>query len=192
MYLRKIDYYNVIQSDNLDIIIRKSEEDLGEEVTVLEFMNRVAISEASALIAHRYDTNTIFFLEAWSAIKAYSIDELVYYTDNKFYKSLTDSNTGNLPDAGAPNWEEVEDPREPKLLISVLDIALFHIHKRINPRNIPEVRQLAYEDAIEWLKMVGNDEITPQGLTKLPLDEAGNEPGAKIEFGGSNKQNMSY
>jgi len=192
-YLRKADYLAIIQSDNLDTILRVSEADLGEEANVLSFMEEVAVSEASSYLAHRYDTALIFqdIPALWLVGTTYATDDRVEYpaASGIFYKSLADGQSGNQPDTNPSIW--ALDSREPKLLIVVLDIALFHIHKRINPRNIPELRIDAYEAAITWLEMIANDKITPT-LPKLALDEDDREPGAAIQFGSQAKQNLKY
>jgi len=192
-YLRKADYLSIIQSDNLDTILRVSETDLGEEANVLNFMEEVAVSEASSYLAHRYDTALIFqdIPALWLIGNSYDIDDRVEYpaASGIFYKSLTDGQSGNQPDTSPTVW--ALDSREPKLLIVVLDVALFHIHKRINPRNIPELRITAYEDAIEWLGMIANDKLAPV-LPKLALDEDDREPGAAIQYGSQPKQKLGY
>ena len=50
-----------------------------------------------------------------------------------------------------------------------VDIVLYHIHSRINPRQIPEIRVDRYERAIAWLKMVTKGEVTPD-LPTLPTE----------------------
>lgn len=43
------------------------------------------------------------------------------------------------------------DIRNKDLLKCILDIALFHVHYTISPRDIPETRQLAYDSCLEKL-----------------------------------------
>lgn len=50
-------------------------------------------------------------LELWQNDQTYSIPELVTGSDDRFYRSLTDSNQGNDPTTSATNWEEIEFER---------------------------------------------------------------------------------
>ena len=78
------------------------------------------------------------------------------------------------------------DARDLKMLSVVVDIALFHLHKRIAPRNIPQMRVTNYEAAIEWLKMCAYGDITP-ALAKLSPTS-----GMRIRHGGHPKNNNTY
>lgn len=40
-----------------------------------------------------------------------------------------------------------------------IDITLYHLHARINPKNIPAIRILRYNDAINFLKQVNEGKI---------------------------------
>lgn len=97
------------------------------------------------------------------------------------------------------------DNRDQKLLMVCIDIALFRVHARISPRNIPELRTMLYmgnqEDretrgqrvlyptysALGWLQAaaIGQD-ITPN----LPLLQP--YKGSRIRYGGNQKLINSY
>jgi hypothetical protein len=76
--------------------------------------------------------------------------------------------------------------RDPQLLAYIIDISLFHLHSRIAPRNIPELRQTRYENAIAFLKMCSFGEVTPK-LT--PISPA---QGNRIRYGGNAKKINQY
>jgi len=76
--------------------------------------------------------------------------------------------------------------RDPQLLAYVVDIALFHLHSRIAPRNVPELRQTRYDNAIAWLKMCAFGDVTPK-LT--PISPA---QGNRIRYGGNTKNVNQY
>lgn len=78
------------------------------------------------------------------------------------------------------------DDRDQQMLSTIVDIALFHIHKRIAPRNIPQLRQNAYDAAIEWLKMCAYGDITPALAKIVPTQ------GMRIRYGGHEKNNNTY
>jgi hypothetical protein len=44
------------------------------------------------------------------------------------------------------------DNRDAQMVLYLCDIVLFHLHSRIAPRNIPDLRVKRYDAAIDWLK----------------------------------------
>lgn len=97
------------------------------------------------------------------------------------------------------------DNRDQKLLMVCIDIALYHAHCRISPRNIPELRQHRYmgvhEDrinlagrlvyptycALGWLQSAADGvDITAE----MPILQSGS--GHRIRFGGSAKLINQY
>lgn len=76
--------------------------------------------------------------------------------------------------------------RDPQLLAYIIDIALFHLHSRIAPRNVPELRQTRYDNAIAWLKMCAFGDVTPKLLVKTPAQ------GNRIRYGGNVKKINQY
>jgi hypothetical protein len=84
----------------------------------------------------------------------------VVYKSGDIYVAKQDS-TGQDPAAtNSAYWEKL-DPRDQKIVGMCLDIALFYLHRRVNPRKIPEVRVDMYNQAKEWLTLVKDKEITP-------------------------------
>ena len=55
-------------------------------------------------------------------------------------------------------WTE-GDPRDAKILQIVIDVTLYHLHSRINPRQIPAHRIQRRDEAIAWLKMINKADI---------------------------------
>jgi hypothetical protein len=78
------------------------------------------------------------------------------------------------------------DNRSQQLLTFLIDITLYHLHSRISPRNIPELRVKRYDDAIRWLKAVGKGDVT----ANLPLLKPAQ--GSRIRYGGNVKNINSY
>jgi len=78
------------------------------------------------------------------------------------------------------------DNRNAQLVTYCCDIALYHIHSRIAPRNIPDLRVKRYDDAIKWLKMAGRGEITPSLPVIQPLQ------GNRIRYNSQIKQVNDY
>ena len=65
------------------------------------------------------------------------------------------------------------DQRDQWIVTITIDLALYHLYSQTGMKDIPEHRQQRYQDAIDWLKDVGNG-IT---LADLPLliDDDGNK-----------------
>jgi hypothetical protein len=78
------------------------------------------------------------------------------------------------------------DPRDAQMVLYTCDIVLYHLHARIAPRNIPDLRVKRYDDAKEWLKMCAEGAITPN----LPLIQP--QQGNRIRYGGNIKQINTY
>lgn len=75
--------------------------------------------------------------------------------------------------------------RDSQLLSYIIDLCLYHLHSRIAPRNIPELRQTRYDNAVLWLKMCAMGDVTP----KLEINDT---TGRVIRYGGNTKNINSY
>lgn len=109
------------------------------------------------------------------------IQEGANYWGNKTAYSVA---AGTLP-TNTIYWVN-SDNRDQQMVIYLVDLVLYHIHARIAPRNIPDLRVKRYDDAISWLKMCAKGDITPN----LPLIQP--RQGNRIRFGGNIKQINSY
>ena len=78
------------------------------------------------------------------------------------------------------------DSRSQQLVTYIVDIALYHVHSRISPRNIPDLRVKRYDDAKAWLKMAGRGDIT----ANIPMLQPAS--GQRIRYGGNIKNINSY
>lgn len=78
------------------------------------------------------------------------------------------------------------DNRDQQMVLYFIDLALYHLHSRIAPNNIPQLRIDRYDSAIEWLKMCAKGEVTPN-LPKIQPKE-----GARIRYGGNIRNINSY
>jgi len=72
------------------------------------------------------------------------------------------------------------------IVMYMVDIALYHLHSNITPDNVPEIRYLRYNRAMEWLKKVADSKLSPD----LPEYDEDENPfqhgGSQFFFGGSN------
>ena len=71
-----------------------------------------------------------------------------------------------------------EDTRDQWIVTITIDIALYHLYSQTGNKDIPVHRQNRYQDAIDWLKDVGNGD-TPVDLPSV-VDNEGNEFGEVI------------
>lgn len=62
-------------------------------------------------------------------------------------------------------WNSVGSDRNNMLVMIASDIMFYHIHSRINPNRIPQLRIDRFNGAIDYLKNVAKGLISP----KLPL-----------------------
>lgn len=108
------------------------------------------------------------------------------------------SGTAYTVTAKAPNTSTTDDPpvpapwvkgdnRSQQMVMVMIDVTLFHLHSRIAPQNIPELRLLRYNAAKDWLDAANTGNITPQLLKLIqPLR------GTRIRFGGNTKVKNVY
>ncbi len=65
-----------------------------------------------------------------------------------------------------------EDNRDQWIVTITVDIALYHLYSQTGSKDVPEHRSQRYQDAIDWLKDVGNGETTAD-LPELIDDKTG-------------------
>lgn len=136
----------------------------------------------------------------------YTIGEQTFYKDKIYTCAVI--NCGILPDdpmhglyywgigisysvsAGTPPTDITKwtmgDNRNQQIILYFIDIALYHLHSRIAPRNIPELRFDRYECAIKWLKSAGNGDVTADLIRKQPTQ------GSRLRFGSNLKNKNIY
>ncbi len=91
---------------------------------------------------------------------------------------------GTLPTVTA-KWTE-GDNRSQQMVDCMIDIALYKIHSRIAPRNIPQLRIDNFDNAITWLKACAKGFVSPD----LPIIQP--KQGSRIRYGGNIKNINSY
>jgi phage gp36-like protein len=83
-------------------------------------------------------------------------------------------------------FNKTANNRNPLILMYMIDIVLYHIHARINPKFIPDIRKDRYDVAISWLIKVARGELNPD-LPKIDNSETslaglGNRWGSNTKF----------
>jgi hypothetical protein len=131
----------------------------------------------------------------WSNVTSYTAGDVVSYTNGLYPGAYSwqcvANNTNVIPGIDIINWlpfdEQQGDNRSAQMVTLMADIALYHIHSRIAPRNVPELRELRYKRALEWLMDAAKGNVTP-----INLDLNQPEVGNRITFGGNVKKINSY
>jgi len=111
-------------------------------------------------------------------------------TVNTYWEFVSNSSdtSGVYPEDTA-YWTQ-GDNRSGQLVQKCVDILLYHLHARINPRNIPEMRMIRYDGnhetqiggAIGWLKNVASGKINAEIPERY---EFATVPGVSISSGNS-------
>ncbi len=85
------------------------------------------------------------------------------------------------------NPDQAPEDRNQLVVMYMIDIAIYHLHANITPNDVPEVRQIRYDNAMRWLQKVNRSELTPN-LPKLVSEgEEGSTDNALFFEGGSNE-----
>lgn len=71
--------------------------------------------------------------------------------------------------------------RHKLILLYGMDIALYHLHARIDPIQMPEIRKERYNRAIEALKAIAAGHMNPIGLP--PLEDGSGNPETGNRYG---------
>lgn len=157
----------------------------------------------------QYKNDTIYSVkelasQKYDSTKTYVVNDVVFYYYSLFIAKK--EVVGIAPNSNADYWDSYNssfsgalptdinlwvegDNRNAQIKTCLIDIALYQLHSRINPRNIPDLRRIRYDGdsesqmggAIGWLKNVAN------GLVNADLPEIA-KPQYIIDFRGLPKQ----
>jgi phage gp36-like protein len=86
---------------------------------------------------------------------------------------------------------QVGSARNALLVLYFVDVVLYHVHSRINPNQIPELRVIRYQRVIDWLRDVMKGNITPD-LPTLPPEEGSTANNTAILYGSKPKRNNDF
>jgi len=121
------------------------------------------------------------------------LDGITSFDDNKlisaikFAVSLMEGHLNARYDTAAI-FNATGDNRNPVILTYCIDIALYRMHSRINPRKIPKFRKDNYDDAMMWLDGVKSEKINQPGLPSVADDTTRDY----IKFGGNPPRETYY
>lgn len=169
-FLIPSDYDAQIKNDLLQVIIKDSPR-------ALPSAELAAQSELESYLRGRYDLPKIFIdVTPWAEARQYQAGAVVHHGTPAVLYVATRATKGDVPtelpaDADDPEalpaaWK-AEDPRHPLIITYLIDVALYLLHSRMNPRGIPDIRQDRYDHVIEWLNLCRQGKVSP-GLPFLP------------------------
>lgn len=191
MFLVKDDYLPIIREDKLDQVTQDDDSLLTKALPASQ-------EEAAGYIRHRYDNDKVFK----SVLEVVDNVVSLVATGDRFYQSTTKLHyvaidTGGTDLSDTNNFTQKDD-RNPKLVEVLVDIVLYNIHSRINPKSVPTQRKIRYDGddpeqrggAIGWLKNVQKGSITPD----LPVivDEDGETPQNTESLAYGTSSNTAY
>jgi phage gp36-like protein len=84
------------------------------------------------------------------------------------------------------------DARNSEIVMYMVDMVLYHLHSRINPGQVPELRSQRYADAMEWLKAVAAGDFMPALAERGDEDEDGVDDGSPVQWGGSSPRDPYF
>lgn len=185
-FLQPPDFETVIREDIRSLITGYDDQLLADAVAA-------AIAEMEGYLRPRYLLSDLFLhYDQWVAGNNYLAGARVI-KDGVFYRAI--QNTATEPPGS--HWQTGDD-RNAYLVITTANIALLHLHRRINPRKTPEHVNAAYERALEWLREVR------KGVVDLPTanydttngDNNNNngiqDAGEQVLYGGRTKKRANY
>lgn len=193
MFLVKDDYLPLIKDDKLNQITDSDDSVLTKALPASQ-------EEAAGFVRHRYDYDKVF--KPVSEVTDNTVADVLI--GDRFYQSTTKIHYVAITDGGVDLTSttdfEQKDDRNPKLVEVVIDIVLYNIHSRINPKSVPLHRRIRYDGddeqqrggALGYLKGVQKGTITPD----LPVitDEEGETPQntQSVAYGTSDSSNYGY
>jgi len=164
-FIQRSDFETVITSDQLEQLVPDALD------IVLNQAIDAAMIEVQSYLRSVYDMAQVFPpIYNWSAYVAYNANDHVWY-NNLIYILLPSGTSGsgyytaNAGTAGVltpdldVNWVQ-NDFRDQKLVQILIDITLYHVHKRVSPRQVPQHRLIANDMAIHWLDALRKGDLS--------------------------------
>lgn len=172
MFILESNYKVLITTDQLDQIT--TDQDIINECLEQSY------EEIKEYLRHRFDVDfdmRVFAVPVDTSQVTASENDRIYDSGNfKKYICIKDA---VLRDLTNTEYFTEKDDRNKKLVQITIDVFLYHLHTRLNPRNIPQHRKIRYDgdgdlqnamSAIKWLMLAQKGQISPN-LTVLTDDD---------------------
>jgi hypothetical protein len=138
----------------------------------------------------------------WSETVTYSPGQIVRIDYSFYIATLLNTNLNPQAPNGGTAWQPITalageipktspywfagDSRSQHIVMRMIDLTLYHLHSRINPRNIPEFRIARRDEAIGWLRDISKGTVTPNLPIIIP------EQGNNIVYGNAITRKNQY
>jgi phage gp36-like protein len=166
MFLHPQDYKPYIRAEiKEDILLDQTE--------IIRQVEQAAQAQMESYLSGRYDTSKIFIpVLTWNDETNYSAGAYVY-AENEAGTGLVFKASVNVTAGSGNPWDniedptpanivwEIEDPRNPVIVLKMIYMTLYHGHKALPGNRIPQLRIDDYSDAIRWLEKIAEGKINP-------------------------------
>lgn len=105
-------------------------------------------------------------------------EEMETYLNNRY-------DVGKIFDMQLPKSD-----RSQLIVMYMVDIAVYHLHTNVTPNDIPEIRQLRYNNALRWLNKVNKGSLNPD-LPLLKNEDGDPEAANALHFFGNSNEPYS-
>jgi hypothetical protein len=82
--------------------------------------------------------------------------------------------------------------RNAEVVMYMVDMVLYHLHSRINPGQVPELRKERYADALDWLNKVSAGDFLPDLPKVGDADGDGVDDKNVVQWGGRPARNPYF
>lgn len=155
-FLQTIDYKKRVKDEVLTAII-------NNDITIREDAELSAIEEMTTYLSSRYNTRDAFLdYDDFNPLFMYLSGTKAVVNGKTVVKAIVSITPGPF---NASEWQVVHE-RSALLVTRCIDIVMYTLC-RLNPRQIPELYKDRYNQAIDWLKMVAEGNLS----ANLPLAE---------------------
>ena len=185
------DYLTLISQEDLDVVTYCDGEGTTPEQLIQETEANV-LQEISSYLSGRYDMAKIFFetVEHLTG-DSYTAGTFLYDPiEKKYYTALVDTQAGDV--LTDEDIFEAGEKRNAIMKRHVINIVLYELHGRINPRYTPEFRIQRRDDSIKWLQAVQNPRNNVNADGFLPLKDFPEKSGNDISWNSREKQSNDY
>ena len=150
MYLTLSDYRKLIKDEVLQIVT-SNDNDIRTDAEM------AAQQQMESYLSSKYDIRAVFLgYDTFSDTSSYDV-ALRMVQNNAVYEAIAIVSPG----AFNPTEWKLIFMRSPLITMYYVDMVLYHVHTRISPRNVPEMRDDRYRAAIKWLHDVSIGELSP-------------------------------
>ncbi len=165
--------YSFITDKDLDATLKEYflTQVIGSNTTILKNKEAAAFTLMKSKLSHRYDLTVLFpIIKEYDVTKPWAVGSYTSKGDVIYKALIASSNTNQQDPATALTYWTPSDPRDMLLVEYCVDITIYFVLKRINPRKISQDVADNYNMAIDWLEDVMKEKENPD-WTLLPVGQ---------------------